>query len=59
MDLSDKDYVFMLKVGDPNELRLLRGDITEYPADAIVNAANSELLPGGGVCGARVHIGSG
>jgi len=52
MDLPDKDYVVMLRVDDPLEIRVERGDITKSPAEAIVNAANSELLPGGGVCGA-------
>lgn len=30
----------------------LNGDSTSLDCDAIVNAANSELLPGGGICGA-------
>ena len=39
---------------DPAAFRLsvVEGDLTKIEADAIVNAANSVLLAGGGVCGA-------
>jgi len=52
LQLSTKGAGEMEKVINGRRIKLIQGDLTELEVDAIVNAANAQLILGGGVAGA-------
>ncbi len=55
--MSGKDN-FLQKEVNGGKFELLQGDITKQETEAVVNAANKKLAPGGGVAGA-IHRAAG
>ncbi|KAK1929260.1 Uncharacterized protein P3T76_015212 [Phytophthora citrophthora] len=56
-DLGGKVLLQWKPVLDGPELLVMQGDLTSCKADAIVNAANTHLMHGGGLAGAIVRKG--
>jgi putative ATPase len=52
-----REIVFEYQTAAGQTLRVVRGDLTREPVEAIVNAANEHLAHGGGVAGAIVRRG--